>query len=96
MFKFVHIGWVSDSDGDLRCYPADCNLFPTAEECGGNNDDDDDDNDDDNDDDDDDVTCKKNTTCSRVLLRGCSIYDRSDPSLQVVGGCHTFKTIICS
>ena len=87
MFKFVHIGWVSDSDGDLRCYPADCNLFPTAEECGGNNDDDDDD---------DDVTCKKNTTCSCVLLRGCSIYDRSDPSLQVVGGCHTFKTIICS
>ena len=44
MFKFVHIGgWVSDSDGDLRCYPADCNLFPTAEECGGNNNDDDDD-----------------------------------------------------
>ena len=52
---------MSDSDGDLRCYPADCKLFPTAEECGGNNDDDDDD--------DDDVTCKKNTTCSRVLLR---------------------------
>ena len=66
MFKFVHIGWVSDSDGDLRCYPADCNLFPTAEECGGNNDDDDDD---------DDVTCKKNTTCSQVLLRDCRIYD---------------------
>ena len=43
MFKFVHIGWVSDSDGDLRCYPADCNLFPTAEECGGNNDDNDED-----------------------------------------------------
>ena len=40
MFKFVHIGWVSDSDGDLRCYPADCNLFPMAEECGGNNNDD--------------------------------------------------------
>ena len=43
VFKFVHIGWVSDSDGDLRCYPADCNLFPTAEECGGNNDDNDED-----------------------------------------------------
>ena len=23
-----------DSDGDLRCYPADCNLLPAAEECG--------------------------------------------------------------
>ena len=92
MFKFVLIGgWASDSDGDLRCYPADCNLFPTAEECGGDNDDDDLD-----DDDDDDVTYKKNTTCSRVLLRGCSIYDRSDSSLPVLGGCHTFKTIICS
>ena len=62
-----------------------------------NDDDDDDDDDDgDDDDDDDDVTCKKNAPCSCVLLRGCSIYDRSDPSLQVVGGCHTFKTIICS
>ena len=23
-----------DSDGDLRCYPADCNLLPAAQECG--------------------------------------------------------------
>ena len=23
-----------DSDGDLRCYPADCNLLPVAQECG--------------------------------------------------------------